>query len=109
MRLLPERYDPEARAARAIATFGMQMIFYGNTADLPRGVHNLIHSELEHLYVDCDFIEELWRGRVRPAGLDPVYGQVRLLTVEKDATKIRLCRDTTFTGRKGASINENMP
>ena len=59
VRLFPEKYAPAVQAARAIATFGMRMHFYGDPADLPRGVHNLIHSELEHLYVDCDFVAEL--------------------------------------------------
>ena len=38
-----------------------------------------------------------------------MYGQVRLLTVAKDSTKIRLCRDATFGGIHGTSINLNMP
>ena len=42
-------------------------------------------------------------------GPNPVYGQVRLLTVEKDATKIRLCRDATHAGHPGDTINSNMP
>ena len=108
LRLLPERYQEFAHEAARIATFGMRMVFQGDTRDLPRVTPNLIHSELENLYVDCDFIEELWRGRTRVAGSDPVYGQVRLLTVAKDATKIRLCRDATHKGSR-ASINSNMP
>ena len=108
VRLLPERYAADARAAIRIATTGMDIIFQGNTRDLPRATPNLVFSEQERLYVDCDFIEELWRGRTRVAGSEPVYGQVRLLTVAKDATKIRLCRDATHKGSR-ASINTNMP
>ena len=83
MRLLPERYDADVGAAHAIATHGMDIVFEGDTATLSWDVRNLVHSDLEREYVDCAFIEELWRGHSRVAGPNPGYGQVRLLTVEK--------------------------
>ena len=87
----------------------MEVVFEGDLRELPRNVSNCIRTEEELLYVDCDFIEELWRGRRRTGLREPKYGQVRLLPVPKDDTRIRLVSDASHGGIRGTSINHNMP
>ena len=109
IKFLPKEDRDLGREAIRIATFGMEIIFEGKVEELPRNVPNCIRTEDELLLVDCDFIEELWRGRRRVGARQPKYGQVRLLPVPKDETRIRLVSDASHGGVLGTSINHNMP
>ena len=65
IKFLPKEHRTLGQEAIRIATFGMDTVFEGNVEDLPRNVKNCVRTEEELVYVDCDFIEELWRGRRR--------------------------------------------
>ena len=88
---------------------GVKLHFQGDPQLLPQTARNLIFLEYEELLTDCDFVEELDRGRMVKVAHWQVQGAVRLLTVPKDDDKIRLCRDCTDKGDGLQSLNSEVP